>query len=237
MLERIADGGVPASVVNDAKFEQTGLTLCSQRGVPFHGVRSPWERLDVVVEVIESAERGFVYTYESVLDHTGHKSGCTSPEWRDQLVAVDAEVRRMREELPSDCVLLVTADHGMIDLPEAGRFDLDAVEGLRDGVELVAGEARFRHLYTARGAAEAVAERWRAELAERAVVALRDEAAEWFGPISPDVQGRLGDVVVASLGDFAVFSSKDFPQELSLRGFHGSVTEPELRIPLLVAAG
>jgi hypothetical protein len=237
MLERAAAAGVSTSVVNDAKFEQTGLTLCSQRGVPFHGVRSTWERLDVVVEVIESEPRGLIYTYENSLDHTGHASGCTSPEWRQQLAVVDAEVRRMREELPDDTVLLVTADHGMVDLPEAGRFDLDTVAGLREGVELVAGEARFRHLYTVPGEASTVADRWRDAMGERAIVALREEATEWFGPIATEVQGRLGDVVVAALDDFAVFSSKDFPQELALRGFHGSVTEAELRIPLLIAPG
>lgn len=235
MLERMAAGGIAACVVNDAKFEQTGLTLCSQRGVPFHGINSAWERLDVTVEVVESSARSFVYTYENSLDHTGHAHGCTSPEWRAQLTEVDADVHRLREELPADTCLLVTADHGMIDLPTDGRFDLDLVPELRDGVDLVAGEARFRHLYTAPGAAADVLARWSAIVGERAIVALRDDAEEWFGPIASDVRGRIGDVVVAALGDFAVFSSQDFPQELQLRGFHGSVTEDELRIPVLVA--
>jgi hypothetical protein len=236
MLERMAAAGIPASVVNDAKFEQTGLTLCSQRGVPFHGVNSAWERLDVTVEVIEASARGFVYTYENSLDHTGHRHGSSSPEWRAQLTEVDADVHRLREELPDDTILVVTADHGMIDLPAEGRFDLDAIDGLRDGVELVAGEARFRHLYTESGATADVIASWRETVGERAIVALREEAEdEWFGPIAPDVRGRLGDVVVAALDDFAVFSSRDFPQELQLRGFHGSVTEAELRIPVLVA--
>ena len=237
MLERMAAAGVGAAVVNDAKFERTGLTLCSQRGVPFHGVNSAWERLDVTVEVVEATARSFVYTYENSLDHTGHGYGCTSPEWRAQLTEVDADVHRLREELPDDAVLLVTADHGMVDLPTEGRFDLDAIEALRDGVELVAGEARFRHLYTEPGATDDVAACWQDVVGERAIVALRAEAEAWFGPIAPAVRGRLGDVVVAALGDFAMFSSRDFPQELQLRGFHGSVTEAELRIPVLVAPG
>ena len=49
------------------------------------------------------------------------------------------------------------------------------------------------------------------------------------------MRGRIGDVVVASLGDFAVFSSADFAIEMKMHGFHGSVTEAELRIPLLIA--
>jgi hypothetical protein len=236
VLERVQEAGFAASSVNDAKFAASGLTLCSQRGIPFHGISSTWERLDVVVEVAESAPHGIVYSYDSRLDHTGHAKGCTSEEWRQALATVDADVAAMRAALPADTVLLVTADHGMIDLPQDGRFDLDAHPGLREDVVLVAGEARFRHLYTRSGAEHAVADRWRHMVGERAVVHTQDGLDDWFGPIAPEVRGRIGDVVVASLGDFAVFSSQDFAIEMKMYGFHGSVTEDELGIPLLVAS-
>jgi len=114
---------------------------------------------------------------------------------------------------------------------------MDAVPELRDGVDLVAGEARLRHLYASPGATDGVLARWREVMGDRAIVERRENLADWFGPIAADVRGRFGDVIVASLGDFAVFSSLDFPQEFQLRGFHGSVTEAELAIPLLVSAG
>jgi predicted AlkP superfamily pyrophosphatase or phosphodiesterase len=205
--------------------------------VRYHGVNSPWERLDVVLDVVESAERGLVYTYESRLDHTGHADGSTSDAWRDTLRTIDAEAQQLREELPEDAVLLVTADHGMIDLPADDRFDLDGCPELRTGVELIAGEARLRHLYVRPGAADDVVARWRNVVGERAIVERREDLVDWLGPIDPEVRGRIGDVIVASIGDFAVFSSTDFPQEFMLRGFHGSVSEAELAIPVLVSAG
>lgn len=235
VLELLLRQGIAASSVNDARFAGSGLTLCSQRGVPFHGIDSIWERLDVVVDVIESAPRSVTYAYESRLDHTGHGRGCESQEWRDMLTTIDAELADLREELPRDTVLVVTADHGMIDLPAQDRFDVETCPTLLDGVTLLAGEARFRHLYTRSGAAADVAGRWQAELGDRAVVRTQDGLEDWFGPIAPDVRGRIGDVVVAALGDFAVFSSREFAIELKLTGFHGSISEAELRIPVLVA--
>lgn len=235
VLQRLQDAGISASSVNDAKFEGTGLTVCSQRGVPFHGINSVYERLDVVVDVIESSPRSVTYAYESRLDHTGHSKGCTSPEWREMLTTIDTELYELRNELPRDTVMIVTADHGMLDLPFDGRFDVDAVPRLLDDVTLLAGEARFRHLYTRPGAADEVADRWRAELGDSVVVRTQDGIEDWFGPLSPDVRGRIGDVVVASLGEFGVFSSREFAIELKMTGFHGSITEAELRIPVLVA--
>jgi hypothetical protein len=235
VLQRLHEEGVNAASVNEARFAETGLTLCSQRGAPFHGVGSVWERLDVVADVVEDAARSVVYAYESRLDHAGHAHGCTSQEWRDVLVTVDRETQQLREYLPDDTVLLVTADHGMVDLPAEGRFDVSDAPALLQGVDLLAGEARFRHLYTSRAARADVAARWQDHCGDRAVVRTRDELEDWFGPIDPAVAGRIGDVVVASLGDFGVFSTDDFPQELRMRGFHGSVTEAELRVPVLLA--
>ena len=235
VLELIQDAGVSAASVNHAKFAASGLTLCSQRGVPFHGVTSTWERLEVVVDVLESAPRGVVYAYESRLDHTGHANGCTSQEWRDALARVDSDMTALRDALPADTVLLVTADHGMVDLPQDDRFDLDAHPTLREDVVMVAGEARFRHLYTRAGSEDDVAKRWSHLLGDRAIVSTQNGLDDWFGPIAPEVRGRIGDVVVASLGDFTVFSSEDFAIEMMMFGFHGSVTEDELCIPLLVS--
>ncbi|MCW2798864.1 MAG: alkaline phosphatase family protein [Aeromicrobium sp.] len=235
VLHQLLGQGVSASSVNDAKFADTGLTLCSQRGVPFHGVNSVWERLDVILEVIESAPRSVTYAYESRLDHTGHAKGCTSPEWREMLSTIDREIADLRAELPADCALIVTADHGMVDLPMTDRFDVDQQPGLMDDIDLLAGEARFRHIYTRSGAADDVAARWAEVLGDRAVVRTQAGSEDWFGPITPDVRPRIGDVLVAALGDFAAFSSNDFAIELKMTGFHGSITEAELRIPVLVA--
>lgn len=237
VLAQLAGSGLAADVVNEAKFEDSGLTRCTHREVRYHGVKSTWERLDVVLDVVEQSPRGLVYAYDSRLDHTGHAEGCQSDAWHETLLSIDDDIAQLRQELPADTVLLVTADHGMIDLPDEPRFDLDTVPELRDGVELVAGEARLRHLYVSPGAADDVVARWREVVGNRAIVEHREELGDWFGPISADVRGRFGDVIVASLGDFAVFSSLDFPQEFQLRGFHGSVTETELAIPVLVSAG
>lgn len=235
-FERLAESGIPASIVNKSEFAHSGLTLCSQRGVPFHGVDSVWERLDVVTEVCEAESQSVVYAYESTLDHTGHQFGSESVEWAERLSAIDAQLREMRETLPDDAAMLVTSDHGMVDLPLAGRFDVDREPELLADVVLLGGEARFRHLYVRAGAADAVAALWRDRLQDRAVVVTREEAeaAGWFGAIEDHFRPRIGDVLVAALGDFAVFSSGQFGIEMKMRGFHGSLTAEEMLIPLLV---
>lgn len=236
MLERLDQAGVQTSVVNDAKFLGSGLTLCSQRGVDFHPISSVWERLDVLVEVCEAAARTITYGYESRLDHDGHEFGCTSDRWLERLASVDDELARTRDALPDDAALVVTADHGMVDLTPDTRLEVGDVSGMADDVVLLGGEARFRHLYVRSGAAGEVAARWREICGDRAVVVIREEAEErgWFGPVDAAVRPRIGDVLVAALEGFGVFSKQAFPVEHKMVGFHGSLTDEEMLVPVLV---
>ncbi|GAA1960527.1 alkaline phosphatase family protein [Nocardioides panacihumi] len=230
--------GTTVTVVNKREFQGTGLTEAAQRGAEYVGADRVGER--IAAAVAASAEpRSLTYLYDGDLDWTGHRYGISSSQWLQQLSMIDAEAEQLREALPRSVRLLVLADHGMIDSPTESRIDIDEhpeTSSLRDGLALLGGEARFRHLYCHRGAVDGVAATWREVLGERATVLTREEAIGrgWFGPVSPAVLPRLGDVIVASHGDFAVISTANFPYEATLVGLHGSLTPDEMLIPLLV---
>ena len=149
--------------------------------------------------------------------------------------AVDADVAEMRAALPSDTVLLVTADHGMIDLPQDGRFDLDQHPGLRDDVVMVAGEARFRHLYTRSGTENDVAARWRRWWGSGRSSAHRTASTTGSARSPRTCAAASATSSWRRWATSPCSPREDFAIEMLMFGFHGSVTEDELRIPLLVA--
>ncbi|QZY27860.1 alkaline phosphatase family protein [Nocardioides coralli] len=232
---RIASAGATVTTVNKREFRGSGLTVASQRGVDYVGADRVGERIAAVLAASATGP-SLTYMYDADLDWTGHRFGVASTPWLQQLGMVDAEAEQLRDALPAQTRLLVVADHGMVDSPPESRIDIDDHAELRDGLALVGGEARFRHLYVQRGAVDDVAASWRETLGERAEVLTRDEAIArgWFGAVEPAVRPRLGDVVVAATGDTAVLSSSSFPYEATLVGLHGSLTPAEMLIPLLV---
>ncbi|RYB91874.1 alkaline phosphatase family protein [Nocardioides oleivorans] len=232
---RLARAGVHVSSVNKRDFDGTGLTLASQRGATYVGADRVGERIAATVSA-SAHSPSLTYVYDSDLDWTGHKFGVASTQWLQQLAMVDAEAEQMREALPAATRLLVVADHGMVDSPRESRIDVDETDGLRDGVALLGGEARFRHLYCSAGAVADVVATWREVLGTRATVLSREDAISsgWFGTVDPGVLPRLGDVMVACHGDSAVVSSRDFAYEDTLVGLHGSLTPAEMLIPILV---
>jgi hypothetical protein len=161
--------------------------------------------------------------------------GCSSDAWRYHLGHVDKLAEQLAGALPPGTAMYVTADHGMVDVPAQDRVDADTVPGLREGVALLGGEPRARHVYTVPGAAADVLATWREVLGYRAWVVSRDEAiAEgWFGPVAPQLAPRIGDVVAAPAGPFAVVATEADPRESELIGMHGSLTTADQLVPLL----
>lgn len=238
-FERLARSGVELTTVSPARFAGTGLTEAALRGARFqpvpdendHGARIGW-----TADAAKSGQRSLVYLYERSLDHTGHGQGWGSEAWRVALRAVDAMADNLRQALDPDVRLLITGDHGMIDTPRDRWLIVEDIPDLDADLTLLAGEGRLRQFYTRPEHVAAVAARWRGVLADRAWVLTRDEAIEagWFGPVDPRLAPRIGDVLVAMRDDGAVMTRTQ-PREFGLVGMHGSLTELETRVPVLVA--
>jgi hypothetical protein len=181
-----------------------------------------------------------VYGYTAALDTAAHVFGIASNEWAQAAAGVDALLSRVLDGLPPDAALLVTADHGGLDLSATARVDIAADPRLADGLRVVAGEPRVRYLHTIDGAAPDVLATWQALVGDRARVLARDDAiaAGWFGAVRPEHRARIGDVVVICTGELAVLSSGTEPREVArLVGFHGADTAAEMAIPLISVRG
>lgn len=237
VFERAAATGVAVSVISGAQFEGSGLTRAVLRGGRYVGVHGLGDLAAAVCAAI--ADGGFCYGYHADLDLVGHLYGPGSTAWRLQLRQVDRLVESIVEKLPRGGLLAVVADHGMVAIDQAEVVDIDANESLRAGVEDFAGEVRARHVYTRAGALDDVLAAWRETLSHRAWVLSRDEAISvgWFGQrVSDNVRPRIGDVIAAARGSAGMLRCSVEPVESALAGQHGSLTDAELMIPLLIAS-
>jgi hypothetical protein len=237
-FERASKAGVAVTSVALARFQGTGLTEAALRGaafVPFPDESAEDLRIALIVDAALRGDRTVVYAYERELDHYGHVHGCNSADWLQQLARIDAMCERLRAALPPQVTVIITGDHGMVDIPSEQRIIAEDDPALMAGVSALAGEARFRHLYVDQELPRRVADRWRARFGELAWVRTRDEAIDegWFAAIDDQLRERWGHVLVALRGDWAVMTSA-FPREFTLIGMHGSLTPAEMLVPLLV---
>jgi hypothetical protein len=236
IFERAAAAGLGAVRVAPGAFEHSSLSIAAMRGADYWSANTPGALVACAAAALAGLERGFAMVYTGDVDSTGHACGCTSPAWRFQLAHADRLAEQLAAALPPGTLLVVTADHGMVDVPAAQRTDYDLQAQLRHGVALLGGEPRARHVYAHPGAAADVLAAWQATLGATAWTVSRAQAIDenWFGPVDSRVADRLGDVISAARGDAAVVATVTEPRESALTGMHGSLAPSDQRIPLLV---
>lgn len=240
IFEKARDAAVPAFAIGTARYATSGLTDAVLRGAEYLSADTLDERFAAARRVIESTERAIVYLYVAELDMAAHAKGWESDKWLGELEKLDAAVSGFALALPKGVGVLVTADHGIVDVPLEKHVLYDAVPELIAGVRHVGGEPRCLQLYLEPGlpasAADELAESWRSIEGDRVWVSTKAEAIAdgIFGEVDERALPRIGDVIVAARKLVAYYDSRDITMAgRSMLGQHGSLSDEEMRIPLV----
>ena len=234
--ERADAAGVATTVCTFDNFADTGLTRAVLRGGRWGGTFSEGDAVARAVDAAGMGNRALVYVYVSALDLVGHLRGPDTESWREQLSIVDRVAERIAAGIGSDTTMYITADHGMVHVPDEAKVDFDGTPALQDGVLALAGEPRMRHVHTRPGAARDVRSAWQQQLGDDWVVTTAEEAitAGLFGPdVSPTARARIGDVIAIAMGNGGVVERRKLPRLSAMPGQHGSLTDADLLVPLL----
>jgi hypothetical protein len=221
---------VPVPVVTRQDFGPTGFTAAHLGRVELHRWHTP-AGLVTAVRQLTAAGAPFVYAYYEGIDKVAHAEGL-GQYYDDELRAVDRLVGDLLEVLPPGSVLIVTADHGQVEV--GSSVELLGPE-IMEAVTLISGEGRFRWLHTRPGATGDVAATASALHGDVAWVRTKEQIIEedWLGGVpSPEVSSRLGDVALVPFAPTAFLDPAD-TGELRLKARHGSLTSAEMIIPLL----
>ncbi|MGH9281382.1 MAG: alkaline phosphatase family protein [Acidimicrobiales bacterium] len=229
-----AFAGTSPPVVTRAEFASTGFTAAHLAGARMHGWRVP-SALVVEVRRLVQAGEPFVYAYYDGIDKVAHERGFG--EYYDaELGFVDRLVGDVLAVLPPGAALVVTSDHGQVQVGSAG-LALDPI--LMADIGLLSGEGRFRWLHARPGTAARLAEAAHRHYDDVAWVRTRQEIVDegWLGgQLAPDVERRLGDVALVPFEPVAFLDPADVG-ESRLVCRHGSLTTAEALVPLLVERG
>ncbi|HEV7623281.1 MAG TPA: alkaline phosphatase family protein [Amnibacterium sp.] len=235
VFERAVAAGVRAFAAGPRHYADSGFTAAVLRGAEYLGARTVEHRFDAALDAFAGGGRAIGYCYVPELDQMAHRDGWSSAAWTDALEAVDAAVAAAAARLRPGERMLVTADHGIVDVPPEQQVLVDGIPGLLDAVRHLAGEPRMLQLHLQPGASPArVADRWREALHRVADVRTRAEAidAGWFGTVAPAVVPRIGDVLVAARSRAAFYDGRDGTGR-GMIGQHGAWTDAERLVPLL----
>ena len=218
-----------ASVISPSEFKDSGFSEAHLRGGAYSGYWLP-SSIPLLIRDSLNAGSKFVYAYYDGLDKVGHIHGIN--EFYDsEICYINDLIGRTVSALPEGAALIVTADHGMVDVGDS-LVTLDAK--IDDLSEELSGEARFLWIHAKRGAkselVEALEDLYSATACIRTSEQVLDEG--WFGmQMSASALNRIGDVALVAREPIAfVPQGKPGPD---LKARHGSLTTAESYVPLM----
>jgi hypothetical protein len=142
----------------------------------------------------------------------------------------------------TDTLVIVTADHGIVDSGPRYRIQLDDYPEIVDTMALpLCGDSRLAYCYVRSGREQQFEVAVEEALGDRVTLHRSSElvAEGYFGlsKAHPKFEQRIGDYVLIPTGCYTIrdwVMGEDPPQHI---GAHGGTSDAEMLVPLIVAEG
>ena len=236
LFQRASAAGINVTHVAAKRYENSGFTRAVFRGANYKGANVVADLVSETKAALQ-ATPSFVYLYVNDLDSAGHSDGVGSDKWIAALSMIDQMVSQLMKEVPKGTRIWITSDHGMVNVEEKVIIGQD--NPLLEGVSVVAGEPRARHIYltndspTARSDAASL---WQQYLQEKALVLTREEAlsSNLFGTeVTADAVDRMGEIIAIARGGLVLLDADRADKEGAMVGHHGGDSDIESQVGLL----
>lgn len=232
--EKAVSYGIEFHTIAPAIYKESGFTAATMRQATFHGVNSLEDRFDKAIDLLASADSKIVYLYLPELDQTAHAKGSKSTEWLHLLEDVDSQVSRLAATLPKNTGFIVTADHGVIDIPKDNHIYLDEYFPESE-LLFVGGDTRGLFVYLKDTTTRATAiKNLEQHLGDSCYLVTPE------GLVAAGYWNQIGNSAIVP--DFIVLARKEVAlyhrafakrKSLEMIGHHGSIANAELAIPLI----
>lgn len=206
------------------------------------GVRGLGEMVHEIARIAQGGrDRRYVYAYTPDLDAAAHEHGVASAAWRECLSAIDTAYAELKQRLAgSGTLLIVTADHGLVDIGPERTIQLETHPELVSALTLpLCGEPRAAYCYLHPGAEGRFLDCLASTLGDRLAAHRSHDLYRqgWFGLGAPHprLAERIGDYILLPRGRWAVKDWLATEKRYQHIGMHGGIDSDEMLVPLIVA--
>lgn len=184
-------------------------------------------------------EPSFTHFYIEDIDSLSHRKGPFSDNVTGLLARIDRELSKLSEELGDKVRIVVSADHGHIDVPREHHHILNYDDPILDFLEAPpSGESRNPIYHVKQGRTDDFVNTFQARYGGDFLLVEPDDlqAEMLLGPeaLSDLTRQRLGSFVGLAKGPGAIEFIAKHGKSKNHRGMHGGLSKHEIQVPLFL---
>jgi len=227
LSERIVDSEFTRNIVRNAKR----LAYDNELGGLLNTVKGT---------INHSKGKKYIQAYWPYLDEVSHLLGPSSKEAQNHLLFIDAKIRNFIESIDgTSTTLIITSDHGLIDVPASNSIMTRDHPKLTDILVLpLCGDTRSVFCYVRPWQTDRFESYIQETFGDICEVHRSENLIEqeWFGlhEPNPKLLSRVGDYTLIFEKHYAILNSYPGREPPELLGHHGGVSSDEMLVPLIV---
>ncbi|MEY4425189.1 MAG: hypothetical protein RJB56_816 [Actinomycetota bacterium] len=239
--EKATSAGLDCYFIGPGEYENSGFTNATMRDAKYIAENEIHKRITRAVGLLKTQKPCLIYLYIPELDQAAHRYGSKSLKWLERAEDVDSELARLVEETSNRAGVLVTADHGIVDVPTINHIYLDDLNFDWDLLQSVGGDPRSRYLYLKDATLTSFTRKYLTEKLSSDVLVCEVQDlvdAGWLAKPTEAARRLLPQLFLIAKTSTAIYHrSFSKPQSMKMIGQHGSISDAETRVPLIKLKG
>ncbi len=240
--QRLGDCGVQSSVFQPAGIVDSVYSNAMFAGAKVTGYQDTGEALKLLADGLKG--KTYSYFYYPDIDSVGHRKGVYSEEFFEAIEKIFLDIEVFLDRLPKKTALLITADHGMVEVSPKDTYYLNKkvpniekhlLFGKRGKPLTPAGSCRDFFLHVNRDSVGELKEVLEHFLEGRAEVYLTKELLEegFFGAqhATQNFLSRVGNLVILPYKGEGIWWYERNRFQQNFYAAHGGLTREEMEIP------
>lgn len=219
----------------------TTYNLYARGGTPGRGYESNTDAIDqLIARLSDALEPTYTHVYFHDIDTLCHHVGVNHDSVVPLVLGIDSELRRLADAVQGKARIVVSADHGLLDVPRTEQSLLQVGDPLLELLKVPpSGDARMPIFHVRDGADDTFREAFEERFADHFVLIDVDEAERLalFGPgkISPGIRSRFGQYIgVAHRPATIAYHPPHKPVGDLYLAVHAGLSFEEMRVPLCI---
>ncbi len=224
--------------INDSVYTKYLLSESDKTG--YKGLEDMFVKLTGAVKA-NKAERNYVYAYLPDFDAVKHKTGSGSKDLTKLFYTISKQTEKFVSDIKgTNSVVIITADHGLIDGEESKRLNMNELPEINKMLEFpLCGEPRAAYCYVKKKYLKDFRKSVEDRIGYAVKVFSRDQLIKggYYGLFeeNTELRSRVGDFVLICKENYVI---RDFLKNEKVRWHaadHGGLSSSEMFVPLIVA--